>query len=472
MSLSTLSLNYVLEMSRTKRYNPQAIANLNTLSTYSNEEINDILSMDVKEFCDLYKADKVRDFVYKGDYFTPRDMYLISPLFYTYYTHKVIEIAHLMFGNNSLIDFSLSSTKIHYSGILEFNNEPDIVKQNAMFNKSYNMFQKEREKYLGNSVIKLDITNFFGSIKIDNLINKLTFHLGNHKTMQELDYLFGYCNFESLPQLHYSLASSVLSQMYLMDFDNELNDWLKKESLYLIRFVDDMFIVSLGGEFSNKRYNDLLNKLSFLLWKDELIINTSKTELLSPEKFKKSFELIEKNYNDFNSFISEKVINDRVDEIIERGYLLKLIEALCKVEMESGIDLKVYKILTDEYISIENEDTRKILNMIIYSKKWIRLSDDELLRIISNWKYLLFNPAQFTVLYVMVCRYLEKKDVISDNEIKRVLSYLYRNDFFTLRDTLVTASYIFQNSNKKTELLEKIRVVNSDYDILLLSTCD
>ncbi|MEH6888410.1 hypothetical protein V7024_01335, partial [Bacillus sp. JJ864] len=127
-----------------------------------------------------------------------------------------------------------------------------------------------------------------------------------------------------------------------------------------------------------------------------------------------TFELMEMEY-DFEeiSYSSEKIIEDRTDEILEEGYLIILIEKLCELEESVGIDLNEYKELMREYISIDGEDTRKVLNNIIFSNKCKKLSKRDLKKIINNWRYILFNPAQFTILYILVCRHLENRNVIS-----------------------------------------------------------
>ncbi|WP_440960417.1 RNA-directed DNA polymerase [Paenibacillus nitricinens] len=461
--ISELSYKYIFAMSKTKKYNPQTIANINVLSNYGLKGIKQVMNQDVIEFCKNHKLNKSRDFVYKSDHFTPRNMHLINPLFYTYYTCIVFKIACLFLKGESKLDFSSERMKIFYSGVLDIHSTKEIEK-NAKFNKSYRSFQKERERYFGFPVLKLDLQDFFNSIKIKLLISKLRSHLGDREIINDLEYFFDFCGFEHLPQLHYSIASSILSQFYLLDFDESMNKILEKDDLFLIRFVDDMFIIHLDGKINNKKVNNLLNEISHFLWKDELVLNSSKTKLLSPDEYKSAFELMVQNYDSGEiSFSSEKIIEAKTDEILNNGYLIYLIEELCKLEKSEGIDLKKYKTLTTKYISIDGEDSRKVLNNIIFSKKWKGLSDKDLMKLIENWKYILFNPSQFTVLYILVCRHLEYNKVINGTKIKRVLRYLYNNKNNTFRDTLVAISYLFQNKNNNRELLDKVEHVNHDY---------
>ncbi|WP_234833510.1 RNA-directed DNA polymerase [Bacillus altitudinis] len=313
-------------------------------------------------------------------------------------------------------------------------------------------------------MLKIDLQDFFNSIKLKSLINKLKTLLGENKIIDDLSYFLNFCGFDCLPQFHYSIGSSILSQVYLQDFDSKIEKIASRENINLIRFVDDMYFIYLDGEMDYKRNNNLLNEISYLLWNEELVLNSSKTKFLSPEEYKNTVEVIGFDYGEeMVSFTSEKIIDKRTKEIINNGNLIQLVNKLCRLEEESGIDLKRYKEILDEYISIEGEDNRKILNNIIFSGKWKVLSDKELKNLVENWRYIQFNPSQFTVLYVLICRHLERKNVINGSKIKLILNYLLNNSNFTFRDTLVAVAYLFQNKNKHSDLLNKIEIVNVDF---------
>lgn len=459
--ISYLAYRYILAMAETKKYNPQTIANQSVLKRYGLENIKKEMNRDVKDFCKVHLPNKARDFVYKSDYFTPRNMHLINPLYYTYYTCIVFNIANLFLKTKTKLDFSNDRMKIFYSGLLDTYSTEEEIKNNAIFNKRYRTFQKEREKYFGSPVLKLDIQDFFNSVKVKSLLSKLRFYLGRHTILDDLEYFLQFCEFDHIPQLHYSIASSILSQFYLMDFDSKLYRILERENLMLVRFVDDMFIIQEDNEMYVKKDNNLLNEISYLLWQDELVLNSNKTKTLSAEEYKDTVQLSE--YDDTTSYLSEKIINNRVEEILNNGYLINLIQELCDVEESKGIDLKVYKELVNKYISIEGEDTRKVINHIIFSRQWESMDKCDLMKLVNNWKYILFNPSQFTILYILICRYLEDNKLIDGTRIKRVLNYLFRNEDFTFRDTLVAVSYLFQNQKKNSELLHRVENVNPEY---------
>ncbi|WP_280618587.1 RNA-directed DNA polymerase [Heyndrickxia oleronia] len=450
-------------MSKSKKYNPQTIANVTLFDKYGLPSIKTELERDVKEFCRRNPHYKARDFIYKNDYFTPRNMYLISPLYYTYYTYIVFRIAKLFLNTDTKLDFSRNQMNIFYSGFLDTSSNVWDVDENSKFNKSYYNFQKEREKYFDYPVLKIDLQDFFNSIKLKSLITKLKRLLGENEIIDDLEYFLDFCGFDCLPQFHYSIGSSILSQMYLQEFDSKIENIVSRENLILIRFVDDMYFVYLDGMMDFKRNNNLLNEVSHLLWNEELVLNSLKTKFLSPDEYKYTVEVTQDYDEERVSFTSEKNIDERTKEIIKKGNLIKLVKELCIVEKTSGIDLKKYKELIDKYISIEGEDNRKILNNIIFSGKWKVLSDKELMRLVENWRYIQFNPTQFTILYILICRHLESKNVISGSKIKLILNYLFRNTNFTFRDTLVAVAYLFQNKNKNSELLERIETINADF---------
>lgn len=468
MELLNLTYEYVLSMSKSKKYNPQTIANVKFFDRHGFSFIKTELERNVKEFCRRNPHFRARDFIYKNDYFTPRNMYLISPLYYTYYTYIVFRIAKLFLNTEDKLNFSKEKMNIFYSGFLDTGSTVWDIKQNSNFNKSYQSFQKEREKYFDYPVLKLDLQDFFNSIKLKSLIIKLKGLLGKHELIDDLEFFLEYCGFDCLPQFHYSIASSILSQFYLKEFDSKIENVVTRENLVLIRFVDDMYFIYLDGLMDSKRNNNLLNEISHLLWKEELVLNSSKTKFLSPDEYKYTVEVIPLDYDEERvSFTSEKVIDERTKEIINKGYLNQLVNELCTLEKINGIDLKKYKELMDVYISIEGEDNRKILNNIIYSGKWKVLSDKDLVRLVENWEYVQFNPSQFTVLYILICRHLENKNIISGSKIKRILNYLFRNTSFTFRDTLVAVAYLFQNKNKNNKILGKIENINRDYVLFI-----
>lgn len=460
----SLTISYIKVLSNKKVYNVQSIAIKKMLATKPVKEIKEQLNKSVYRFCEDNQLILARDFLYKNDSFTPRNMYVISPIYYAYYTNLVFKIAKKLLDSNSdELNFSNKYMKIYYSGILEFNNDIEKVNSNAIFNKSYNLFKKEGEKHFDKHVIKVDIKDFFNSITIKKLIAKLKSKVGDINEVNELEKFFSYCGFNTLPQLHYSIASSILSQIYLMDFDNKLKEILRENNLYLIRFVDDMYIFKEAEELKLRDVNELLDSINSILWLDDLLLNSSKTKVLKPKEYEENFKLVNRvSFNEL-SFSSEQIIEDKANEVIDNGNFTDLICQLCELEKNSGIDIKKYLNLLDKYISINGEDSNKIINNIIFSGKWKRLSPNDLMKLTGNWRYILFNPSQFTVLFVLINRYLERHKIVDGSNIKKLLSYMFRRVNYKFRETLVIVAYLFQNKKKNKELLDKIKYLNNNY---------
>ncbi|PSA95397.1 hypothetical protein C6370_10490 [Bacillus atrophaeus] len=463
-SIKELTFQYVISLKN--NYNPQTLANTNYLLSEGREKVLEILDMPLDVFCSKYKPYKVRDFVYKNDYFTPRNMFLIHPLYYLYYTYLVFLIANESFRTEK-IDFSNKNMKVYYSGYLDLGFSKKQITENARYNESYKLFQKEQKIYRGKPALKIDIKDFFNSIKVKELIKTIKYLLGNIKYVNDLEEILEYCGFDYLPQFHYSIASSILSQFYLTNFDNKIRELLVRENLQLIRYVDDMYIIFLDGIEERKRNNAILNEISYYLWEHSLVLNTSKTEMLSVSQYQVITESLSENYEDGNykGFSSGSLIENKALEIVEGGYLNLIVDTLCNIEEDYGIDLKKYKELMEKYIAINGGEVNKIWNNIIFSEKWKKLDTKELIGLIKNWEYIFFNPNQFTVLYLMIYRHLEKSGLVNDNglRIREVLNYLFKNETFTLRDTLVAISYLFQRNLKHKDLIQKIKGVNQEY---------
>lgn len=459
--LCSLAYDYVFATSRQKKYNPQTLANYKYCTKYGKKRITQILSLSVEEFCKSYEIEKVKDLVYKNDYFTPRNMHLVSPIYYLYYTSIVFKISYLF--SNDIVDLSNRNISSFYSGYIDFRADKKDIKKLSSFNKSYSNFQRKRKSFFGNPVLAIDLQNFFECIKSNHLITKLKRMFGNKKCISDLEYFLEYCRFDSLPQLHYSIASSVLSQLYLVEFDDDIQKILERDNIFLIRFVDDMYFIHTNAVASVRKNNELLNEISFYLWKQGLSMNTSKTKMLSAEEFQSGFDVVDQ-YGDL-LFSSETIIEEKANEVVKSGLLLNFVDDLCKLEQENGIDLLQYQRILQDNLSINGDDANKVLRNIIYSKKWEELDIKHLKQLIKKWKYILFNPSDLTVLYIMVYRFLEYNGFIDDNggRLKKVLNYLFKNTTFTLRDSLVAITYLFQSNFRNKELLNKVGSINDEY---------
>lgn len=233
------AFKYIMEVAEKYTYNLQCIAIKKFFSNPQNNPILKKYEVSYEDFCKNFKSFCTRDLVYKKDYFTTREMYLISPSHYLYYTYNVFKY---FYNNQKFLEFSRSNIQVFYSGKLDFS---DIdFEKNSNFTSSYMEFQKEKEKFSNGRALIIDIQDFFKNISTKTLINKLEESSTNNckSIINNISDFFKINNFRTLPQFHYSIASSELSQFYLYDFTDQMNTILVTENCKALRFVDDMII--------------------------------------------------------------------------------------------------------------------------------------------------------------------------------------------------------------------------------------
>jgi hypothetical protein len=65
-----------------------------------------------------------------------------------------------------------------------------------------------------------------------------------------------------------------------------------------------MYVVHNDGIDNRKKNNNILNEISYYLRENSLVLNTSKTKMLSPDQYKEIIELYEPGYgvDEFNPF--------------------------------------------------------------------------------------------------------------------------------------------------------------------------
>ncbi|CEG26329.1 hypothetical protein [Bacillus sp. B-jedd] len=140
-NIRELAYNYVFVISNNNNYNPQTVANKKVLNEIGKNQILNILSLPIDRFCNCYSPYLVRDFVYKNDYFTPRNMLLINPIYYIYYTYLVFRIFYQYMSVNGEVNFSSKNMKVFYSGLLDIRLSLKEIKKSGIYYCSYKKFQ-------------------------------------------------------------------------------------------------------------------------------------------------------------------------------------------------------------------------------------------------------------------------------------------------------------------------------------------
>jgi len=459
------AFDYIMSVAREKVYNLQFIAIMNYFKIKDNFPRIENYGLNYEDFSKKYKKFCVRDFVYKKDYYSTREMYLIAPSYYLYYTFNVFKY---FYYNQEFLNFSQKNIKVFYSGELSFDNQ-NKISINSNFSNSYKNFQLEKRSFIGGKALVIDIQDFFKSISTDRLIEMLNIKNKNCFCRQSIDNLklfFNNNNFESLPQLHYSIASSVLSQFYLIDFTCEMNRILIREKCQAVRFVDDM-VISLPTYKRLKKVNEVLNELSYFLWENHLNLNSSKTQILKNNDYKTNVDIIEDSYsNEFkSSYTVNKIINDKVDWLLKNQAenLIKFIEELRKCFSSKSVDLKTYHKCIKKYISIDGEHATKVINHLNYSKKWKNLEKKILIKLIEDNTYIFFNPMQFTTFFLLIFKHLRTLGCENQFILDKFLNDLKKKNQLTFREGVMTIQYFLQMKYNDKELLEKMKDINKKY---------
>lgn len=455
------TVSYITVTANRKKYNLQMIALKKYLNLIPIGDIENELIKTVERFSLDNELILCKDFFLKNDSFTPRNSIVISPVYYIYYTHLVFKIFDKsFFCEEDKVCFSRTKIKSFYSGELIYTDQKDIIEKCATFDRSYNLFKMEREKLENKYIYKFDVQNFFDSISISNLILKLKMSFPGNEDVIELERFFSICNMHTLPQLHYSIASSLLSQFYLNDFDNILEVFLYKNNQYLIRFVDDMYIYQ-DYPFVERDLNNLKDLICTLLWKDNLTVNLNKSRLVKPDEFEEMFKLTGgSNYEEELEFVTEKFIEDEASQLVTNPMFIEFFNELNDLYLNQGTDITLYqKKLSD----LSSDDHSKIFNNIIYGEKWRNLDDEVLYKLIKNWRYVFFNPNQFTVLFVKVNRYLENKRKEEYPFVRELLNHFHQVNEPSIREIITVITYLNQNRNKNKDILMKISYLSPEY---------
>ena len=190
-------------------------------------------------------------------------------------------------------------------------------------------------------IVALDLKDFFTSIKKEKLITQL-YKIGNISsvlTKEELENILDVCLLDNcLPQG--SSASPLLSNLFMIQFDYDVELYAKKHNIVYTRYADDLFFS--GDTIKPKA---LIIEIKRLIDKIDLGIklNEEKTKILRPGKcyitgikinkenkltygHEKKKELKHKIYNLFIKELNNELIKEEVQEVLGLFSYAKRIE--------------------------------------------------------------------------------------------------------------------------------------------------
>lgn len=482
MEAIQLAIAYLTGKSNEKETNFQMRANKKYLEEQPLEALVEKCSLTVQEFTEQFDHYKVRDYFFKSNQMTTRETYLIHPLYDLYYTKLVFSLVLKQLEEGASLDFSQNEhMKIFCAGI--FSADSELLQQHIMDNASYEQFIEQKRKYAGHHAIKMDVQNFFGSIDIQNLLEKLEKHFGQCQEIEDLGQFFQACQFTSLPQIHASIASSILSQYYLIDFDASLAAYLEEKKMAYIRYVDDMYFFYRDPKkvwFPYLR-NDLNNTIIEFLLENYLHVNHEKTKFLTAAQYEKDIDHTLKwtrakhqtgktDYVEEEAYLTSDTIQQHakaLTESVDATGFEKFLKGLIEEKEANGIDQRGYRKLLNTYIAIpldaqsdERSHSREVLETIIYDHLWENIPTDKLLHIHNALKQhidtLKMSPFHLTTFSLKMSRYLEAQEIISyDQSLARKIyqQLVQEGQALNYKETVMACAYLLQN---KTQLNERI----------------
>lgn len=145
---------------------------------------------------------------------------------------------------------------------------------------------------IGNYVVTTDIANFYDTIGIDKLMERVSLELkSNLDVVQYLRMFLGYWDrrvkgyhFSSqcIPQEIIGDASRTLANFYINDFDDRIMSYTQKEGQVYLRWADDMIIFGKSPLALEKS----VHRASRFLLHDGLNLNAAKTRIFSRREFR------------------------------------------------------------------------------------------------------------------------------------------------------------------------------------------
>jgi AbiA family abortive infection protein len=332
------------------------------------------------------------------------------------------------------------------------------------FYKTINTYAQEYQYF-----IKTDITNFYGNINVNELMNRIN-EVCNRST-QEISQseillmkeLLLFCGNGNYPLIENSLASSYLATViYLDKIDTDLHDLIKTKvdnikNFQMIRYVDDLYILftpDTDYEDNNRTYNAIKNGYSSILKDHGLSLNVGKCALKKSGEINESLKrsLYDEYINGKKHDLGE-LFNDRICEFLKGVY---------KCVYNHGITYEEYLNLIEQYFHSNDIEltAMSVYNYFVYENQ-VELktpeTTKELLKIIRHdISFLSIDPKRLSVMVM-------QSD--SDSSIKAMLNQLfirYRAGIWNSYDTTIAIAYLIQSKFQHLDLLEILREKSPD----------
>lgn len=377
-----------------------------------------------------------------------RNRYLITPIFYLYYTAIGVYIEKNYKNNLN------ENICVFYAGNF---NELELHYRN-----SYNNFVKCILSQLGNYnyFYKLDVADYFNKIDL-NLLNKKISNSMKFKQNEQLflkEFLL-FCGNGSFPQVECGTTSSYLATcVYFEQIDNNLYNFLKKENeikdFKIIRYVDDLYILlNIDGR---KNIDKIENKIGVfyqnLLYSHNLSINKEKSKL---DKIENIYEHL-KSFSIFSDSYDDKELPNEY-----KNYLLSFLTDLGNLASNKSITYKKYDELLKKYF--ESKDDIYYANQILYILIYKNISWLTNNKVLKKLKFIIEND--FNILTLDPRRLVSMITNTHDESlIKSFLSNLYlvaENGKWNISYSYLAREYLLRRNFASTKLLNKMKIYNN-----------
>ena len=279
--------------------------------------------------------------------------------------------------NDFLLKVKFESKSIYHFSPTKFSNDGSEWKSQNEYAKQYTKFTEKIEEIVeeGNIVLKIDISNYFDSMKHEKLVNLLK-ELGLESKLaiydideKARDTLLFY--FESLmnkkqgiPQGKVNCVSDLYGLLYMLPLDFNIIDLCNNCNLEykaMIRYVDDTMIIFKNK--NNLENHEIFKELSKLEQKLSLFLNNEL--MLRINEKKTEYAIIH------SEEVRKKFIEDNTKKVSNASNMKKEIQKDQEIENKINEMLNVvekYKFTDDDSFEFKITDKEKEKLKIVFDK--------------------------------------------------------------------------------------------------------
>jgi len=388
------------------------------------------------------------NYIQKGDG-SFRNSALISPLLYLVVQSVGMEVSK-KYSSTRPVDIS-----VYYAGNLKY--------KRAKYKKDYDDFFKDinasAEGY--QYYIKTDVTNFFNTINVNTLIERINAicNRGDDTIPQAQLLLYKelllYCGDGVFPLIENSVSSSYLATVvYLDPIDCDLYDFLRLRvpgitGFRMIRYVDDLYILFSSNRDTkglNQIYNAVIYEYSSLLKEYGLAINANKCAW--------------KQTKQINDDLKKSLYDEYVNEIeadlcaMFAGELERFLEDIYEQIGATGLTNSAYMNLIEKHFYRDDIEftATEVFNYLVYDNR-AELKSEEVSNVLEriikrDVSILSIDPKRLSVMVIQAG---------GDRAIRAMLNQLFQRNrmgVWNSYDTTIAISYLIQSKFQHIDLLD------------------